>query len=65
MGVWHIAFTMPQIIATPIAGRRLDVFQNIGVGAGLPTLGYSVIFSLAVAYFAMGTYFVHKTKSVR
>ena len=33
MGVWHIAFTMPQIIATPIAGRLLDVFQNIGAGA--------------------------------
>ncbi len=65
MGVWHIAFTMPQIIATPIAGRLLDTFQGVGQTVGLPTLGYTVIFSLAVAYFALGTYFVHKIRGVR
>ncbi|MBI1801804.1 MAG: MFS transporter [Chloroflexi bacterium] len=65
MGVWHIAFTLPQVIATPIAGRLLDAFQPIGQQNGLPTLGYSVIFALAVVYFMLGTYFVHRIKGVR
>jgi len=65
MGVWHVAFTMPQVIATPIAGGLLDNFQNIGRNIGLPTLGYSVIMALAVLYFALGTYFVHKIRGVR
>ncbi len=65
MGVWHIAFTMPQVIATPIAGALLDNFQNVGQNIGLPTLGYSVIMALAVVYFALGTYFVHKIRGVR
>lgn len=60
MGVWHIAFTMPQILAVPLAGALLDRFQILGQSIGLPTLGYTVIFSLAVSYFALGTYFVHK-----
>ena len=38
MGVWHIAWTLPQVIATPFAGLLLDNFQVIGKGHGLPTL---------------------------
>jgi Na+/melibiose symporter-like transporter len=65
MGVWHVALTFPQVIATPVAGVLLDNFQNLGRQTGLPTLGYSVIMALAVAYFALGTIFVHKIRGVR
>ena len=65
MGVWHIAFTFPQVIATPLAGALLDNFQALGRQIGAPNLGYSVIMTLAVIYFALGTYFVHKIRGVR
>ena len=65
MGVWHVALTLPQVIATPIAGFLLDRFQIIGKGSGLPTLGYMVIFALAVIYFALGTYFVRRIRVVK
>jgi MFS family permease len=65
MGVWHIALTFPQVIATPIAGFLLDMFQGIGKTNGWPTLGYTVIFALAVVYFALGTYFVKRIRAVK
>jgi MFS family permease len=65
MGVWHIAFTAPQIIATPLAGFLLDNFQILGKANGAPTLGYTVIFSLTALYFFLGTVFVRRIKGVR
>jgi len=65
MGVWHIAFTFPQVIATPIAGFLLDNFQVIGAQRGQPTLGYTVIFSLAAFYLILGTVLVRKVRKVR
>jgi MFS family permease len=65
MGVWHIAFTFPQVIATPIAGFLLDNFQVIGAQNGQPTLGYTVIFSLAAFYLILGTVLVRKLRKVR
>src|ERR1043165_1415074 len=38
MGVWHVAFTFPQVIATPIAGFLLDKFQVVGAQNGAPNL---------------------------
>lgn len=65
MGVWHIAMTMPQVLAPLISGFLLDRFQLIGHGFGLPTLGYTVIFALAVVYFFFGTVLVRNIKGVR
>jgi MFS family permease len=65
MGIWHAATVVPQIIAAPVAGILLDTFQQVGKGAGLPTLGYVVIFLIAVVYFILGTIFVRKIKKVR
>jgi len=65
MGVWHVALTLPQVIATPIAGFMLDRFQIIGAGINVPHLGYSVIFLLATLYFIFGTVMVRKIKKVR
>ena len=65
MGVWHVAFTFPQVIATPIAGYMLDRFQVIGTQNGTPNLGYTVIFSLATLYFILGTVLVRKIRKVK
>ncbi|MHB9023273.1 MAG: MFS transporter [Armatimonadota bacterium] len=65
MGVWHIALTLPQVLAVPIAGVLLDFFQKVGKGHGMPTLGYMVIFLLAFLYFVFGTILVSKVKGVR
>jgi len=65
MGVWHVAFTFPQVIATPIAGFMLDKFQVIGAQNGAPTLGYTAIFSLATLYFILGTVLVRQIRKVR
>jgi len=65
MGLWHIAATLPQVMALPIAGILLDTFQKVGKHYGLPTLGYTVIFSLAFVYFALGTVLVSRIKGAR
>jgi MFS family permease len=67
MGVWHVAEVLPQMLATPFAGFFLDAFQKIGKTPAVnqPTLGYTVIFLIAVVYFFFGTVFVSKIKTVR
>ncbi|MHB0938912.1 MAG: MFS transporter [Armatimonadota bacterium] len=65
MGLWHIAATLPQVTAAPIAGILLDTFQRVGKSHGLPTLGYTVIFALAFVYFALGTVLVSRIKGAR
>ena len=65
MGVWHIAWTFPQVIATPIAGFLLDNFQIIGSQHAQPTLGYTVIFFLAAFYLVLGTVLVRRVRKVR
>jgi len=65
MGVWHVAMVLPQVIATPIAGSLLDNFQRVGKAQSIPNLGYTVIFLVAVVYFALGTVFVKQIKGAR
>ncbi len=65
MGVWHIAYTLPQVVATPIAGLLRDNFQAIGKANGMPVLGYQVIFLVAAAYFILGTVLVRQIKKVK
>ncbi|HVY18727.1 MAG TPA: MFS transporter [Bauldia sp.] len=55
MGVWHVAFTAPQVLATPIGGFLLDNFQAVGRSNDQPTLGYTVLLGLACVYFVLGT----------
>ena len=65
MGVWHVSFTLPQVVALPIAGVLLDRFQLIGKDVGQPNLGYTVIFLVAFAYFVLGTVFVGRIRGVK
>lgn len=65
MGVWHIAWALPQVMATPIAGVLLDNFQIIGRQYAQPTLGYTVVFFLAAFYLLLGTVLVRRVRKVR
>jgi MFS family permease len=65
MGVWHISFTLPQVLAVPIGGILLDTFQRVGRDVGRPNLGYSVLFVLAFVYFVLGTVLVRQVKGAR
>ena len=66
MGVWHVAMTLPQVIATPIAGFLLDFFNRAGSSGGTPsTIGYNVIFGLATLYFILGTVLVRRIRKVK
>ncbi len=48
MGLWHIAVTLPQVTAAPIAGVLLDTGQRYGGQHGIVHLGYLIIFSARV-----------------
>ena len=65
MGVWHVAFVLPQVIATPVAGFLLDNFQRVGAVNNMPNLGYTVIFMMSVLFFLLGTVFIKQIKRVR
>ena len=65
MGIWHVSFTLPQVLAVPIGGVLLDTFQRIGRQNGQPNLGYTVLFVLAFVYFVLGTVFVRQIKGAR
>jgi MFS family permease len=65
MGIWHVALTFPQLIATPLAGYLLDTGQRLGKAQGMPTLGYTIMFGAAIVYFILGTVFVSRVKKAR
>ncbi len=61
MGVWHTSLVVPQMIATPIAGRVLDTIKkNSGAHDA-----YAAVFGMAVVYFALGTIFVSRLKKIK
>ncbi|HUI87231.1 MAG TPA: MFS transporter [Anaerolineales bacterium] len=64
MGVWHVAFTLPQL-AVFITGFVLDGLQSVGRAHGNPNLPYMVIFAFAVICFILGTVLVRRIKKVR
>jgi len=60
MGLWSLALVVPQVLAAPLSGFVLDACR----GAGLQSVGYSLIFFLAALYFALGTVFVRALEGV-
>ena len=65
MGVWNVALILPQIIAAPLAGLLLDAGQHFGRAHGHPTLGYTIIFLLAIVYYVLGSVFIRNIRGVR
>jgi MFS family permease len=65
MGIWHIATVLPQVMAVPVAGPVLDVFNRLGPTWGHPSLGYTVIFSISMACVMVGTALVSCIKGAK
>lgn len=72
MGVWHIAMTLPQTIASPIAGGLIAFFgkREYMTPEGVPGVhytisGYAAVFILCAVCFALGAYFLKNVRSVR
>lgn len=64
LGVWHISIVLPQLIAAPIGGALLDMFNREGLHFGMPHLGYTVIFIVAALYFFAASACFLKLKNV-
>ena len=61
MGLFHVAYTLPQVVMPAVMGVVLDRANAAG-GAGA---GYRVIFGAAGVCFVLGTVFVARIRSVR
>lgn len=58
MGIWHVAFTVPQVIA-PLIGGVVAYFFNQQVGQGF---GYRAVLFLVLIYFGLGTAIIRPIK---
>jgi MFS family permease len=58
MGVWHVAFTVPQVVA-PLIGLPVAYYVNTHATNGL---GYRATMLLALAYFVIGTLMIRPIK---
>jgi MFS family permease len=62
LGVWHIAFVLPQSVATALAGWLLTLTAGAGLAAG-PR--YSLVFAMSIVYFVLGTLLVRNVRGAR
>jgi MFS family permease len=60
LGVWAVANTLPQVLAPLVAGPILDHYNRQA-----SNFGYTVIFSSAIIYIALGSILVWKIKGAK
>lgn len=60
MGLFHVAQTLPTTVVPAIGGQVLDFFNQRSANSG-----YRVVFGAAIVFFALGTVFVSRIRSVR
>jgi MFS family permease len=71
MAVWHIAMTLPQSIAAPIAGFIIAKFGFTEVKTAEETIvhytttGYAVTFAMCAVLFGMGAFFLKNVRGVK
>jgi MFS family permease len=61
MGIWNIALSLPQVIAPVLGGPLIDSFTR----AGNPTLGFQLLFAMAIVYCVIGTVTVRYIRGVK
>lgn len=60
MGVFHVAYTLPQVVVPLVGGALITAIQ-----AAAPGNGYRAVFGLSIVFFLLGTIFVYRVRSVR
>jgi len=65
IALWSTALILGQVMATPLAGVLLDLFQTIGGDYGVQCLGYTVIWLLGASYILVATILVRKVKGIK
>jgi MFS family permease len=60
MGLFHVAYTFPQIVLPSALGFVLDAFNR-----NSPNSGFRIVFAFAIVFFVLGTVLVSRIKSVR
>jgi MFS family permease len=68
MALWHIALTLPQVLAPAILASVLHTLNEsghhfLGVTSG-NNMGFRVVFGSAAVWFALGTVMVHRIRKV-
>jgi len=53
MGIWHIAFVLPQVISPIIAGQLISQLKKNSF-----QLAYTAVFAVACVWFCLATIFV-------
>ena len=61
MGIWHVSFVLPQIIAPFMTGAILNAFKS----QGMLMPGYTAVFVLIAIWFILATVFVKQVRGVR
>jgi len=61
MGLWNLAFTLPQVIIAPTTGATIDYFHKNGQSR----LGWFIIFGVVSLSFLIGTFLVRKVHNVK
>jgi len=71
MAVWHIAMTLPQTIAAPVAGMLIESFGKSAMYKGDDLIvhytpgGYSAVFFVASVCFGAGALLLRNVRSVK
>ena len=69
MALFHVAYTLPQVVAPALLAPVLFVLNRSGGSAlGLATggnLGYRVVFASAAIWFALATVMIRNVRAVR
>ena len=68
MGIFHVAYTLPQVFAPAVLAPVLYILNRPGSIAGFPTghnAGYRVVFATATIWFVLATVMVSRIRKVR
>ena len=71
MAVWHVAMTLPQAFAAPLAGGLIEVFGKTvtqskdGPVVHYPLSGYSAMFLMSSVCFALGAFLLRNVRGVK
>ena len=58
MGIWHVSFTVPQVVA-PLIGGIIAYFFNQHFAPGF---GYRAVIFMVIVYFAIGSLMIKPIK---